>query len=455
LKIKYKYYKGFLRCQFVTVDHQKLGATNYKQSKFKLEPRFRMVHVEVIEASDFPEETQLLGKPYIHATEKCNVEMSFQLDEHSQQKSEVVKISEIVLFLQNENEGLFPLDQKTEGGKFPIDAFLEEKDGVETYYSSFNAMLANPTHGKIKGIAFCKETIYLSDDDVPLLPDDVIEKNKIKKIKEISSTGIGKLANASGCFPFLFGKRITQLSGMNLGPNSNAGCFGGKDNANNNGGATGSWRGCFGSANNSGCLSSGCMMPLLLLLLAGLLYWLLNQSSCNKQTVAPIIIHDTVKVEVIKDRVDTLTIIKSDTLSYVDSTTRLNYETVSLPNVQFYTNSDTLVPSSANDLQQLAEYLIKNDSLSATIYGHTDNVGNPASNLQLSQRRAESVKRFLTSLGVQESRLKAIGMGDKEPKGDNNKLEGRLMNRRVEVKLMQTEFVSTKRSKKNNKDPKK
>lgn len=438
----------------MTIEHQKLGATNYNQSKFKLEPRFRMEQVEVIEASDFPGETQLLEKPYIITNEKCDVEMSFKLDEHSQQKSEVVKVTEIVLFLQNENVGLEPLDQKTEGGRFPFDSYLDEEDSVETYYSCFNAMLANPTHGKIKGIAYCKETIYLSDDDVPLLSDEVIVKNKIKKIKEISSTPIGKLANASGCFPFLFGKRMTQLSGMNLGPNSNAGCFGGKDNANNRGGATGTWRGCFGTASNSGCFSSGCMMPLLLLLLAGLLYWLLNHSSCNKQTVAPIIIHDTVKVEVIKDRIDTLTIIKSDTLSYVDSTTRLNYETVSLPNVQFYTNSDTLVPSSANDLQQLAEYLIKNDTLSATIYGHTDNVGTPESNLKLSQRRAESVKRFLTSLGVQESRLQAVGMGDKQPKGDNNTLEGRLMNRRVEVKLMQTEFVSTIRSKKNNKGSK-
>ena len=175
--------------------------------------------------------------------------------------------------------------------------------------------------------------------------------------------------------------------------------------------------------------------------------WLLNQG-CHRQAESVRVIHDTVKVEVIKDRVDTLTIVKSDTLSIVDSTTRVNYETVSLPNVQFYTNSDTLLPSSAIDLQKLAEYLIKNDSLSATIYGHTDNVGNPASNLQLSQRRAESVKRFLTSLGVQESRLTAVGMGDKEPKGDNNTTEGRLMNRRVEVKLIKTEFVTTKRSKK-------
>lgn len=454
MKIKYKYYKGFLRCQFVTHDHQKLGATNYKQSKFKLEPRFRMDQVEMIEEADFPDDKFLSEHPYIQSNDKCDVEMSFKLEQNAQQNAEVVKISKIVLLLENEKIGLEPLDQKTEGGKYPIDSYLEENDDIETYYSSFNNMLVNPTHGKIKGIAYCKQAIYLNEDNVPLPPVEIIDKNKIQNINEFGKSNLGKLANAAGCFPFLYGKRYTQLSGMNLGPNSNAGCFGGNDNANNGGGALGTWGGCFGSANNRGCLSFGCMIPLLLLLLAGFLYWFLNQSN-NKQTVTPpIVIHDTIKVEVIKDRIDTLTIIKSDTLSYIDSTTKLNYETVSLPNVQFYTNSETLMPSSAKDLQKLAEYLIKNDSLSATIYGHTDNVGNPMSNLQLSQRRAESVKRFLTSLGVKGSRLKAIGMGDKEPKGDNNKLEGRLMNRRVEVKLMQTEFVSTKRSK-NNTDSKK
>lgn len=456
MKIEYKYYKGFLRCQFITQDHRKLGATNYKQSRFKLEPRFRMDQVELIEESEFPDEKLLTENPYINSNEKSDVEMSFKLDQQSKEKTKVVKISEIILFLENEHTGLKPLDQKTEGGKYPFETYLDEKDGIETYYSSFNAMLVNPTHGKIKGIAYCKEAIHLNDDNVPLLDEEVIEKNKIQKINEFSKTNFGKLANASGCFPFIFGKRMTQLSGMNLGPNSNAGCFGGNDKANIGGGALGTWGGCFGAAKNRGCFSSGCFLPLLLLLLAGLLYWLLNQSSCNnKQTnAAPIIIHDTIKVEVIKDRVDTLTIIKSDTLSYIDSTTRVNYETVSLPNVQFYTNSDKLVPSSAKDLQKLAEYLIKNDSLNATIYGHTDNVGKPEANLQLSQRRAESVKRFLSSLGVQESRLKAEGKGDKEPKGDNNTLEGRLMNRRVEVKLTETEFVSTKRSKIKNEDSK-
>jgi outer membrane protein OmpA-like peptidoglycan-associated protein len=119
---------------------------------------------------------------------------------------------------------------------------------------------------------------------------------------------------------------------------------------------------------------------------------------------------------------------------------------VSLPNVQFYTDSDILLPSSARELQQLAEYLSKNEAVNATIIGHTDNTGDPQRNLDLSKRRAESVKRFLQSLGVAGDRLQAIGMGDKRPKADNNNKEGRLMNRRVEVQLVTKESTETKRT---------
>ena len=119
---------------------------------------------------------------------------------------------------------------------------------------------------------------------------------------------------------------------------------------------------------------------------------------------------------------------------------------MTLKNVQFYTNSDVLIPSSAKDLQQLAEYLTKNDSLNATIFGHTDNTGDPKYNLYLSQKRAESVIKFLISLGIKTDRLKARGMGDKVPIGDNNIKEGRLMNRRVEVKLMEKVKIEKKRT---------
>jgi outer membrane protein OmpA-like peptidoglycan-associated protein len=114
--------------------------------------------------------------------------------------------------------------------------------------------------------------------------------------------------------------------------------------------------------------------------------------------------------------------------------------------VQFYTNSDVLLPSSAKELQQLAEYLVKNDSLNATVFGHTDNIGDQQANLKLSQRRAESVRNFLSSLGISSERLTAKGMGDKQPKADNSKDEGRLMNRRVEVVLTNKQIITTKRT---------
>jgi OOP family OmpA-OmpF porin len=74
-------------------------------------------------------------------------------------------------------------------------------------------------------------------------------------------------------------------------------------------------------------------------------------------------------------------------------------------------------------------------------------VGKSEDNTKLSQRRAESVKRFLGSLGVDPKRLEAVGKGDTQPKADNNLEEGRLMNRRVEVQLTNTEFVTTTRTK--------
>jgi OOP family OmpA-OmpF porin len=65
--------------------------------------------------------------------------------------------------------------------------------------------------------------------------------------------------------------------------------------------------------------------------------------------------------------------------------------------------------------------------------------------MDLSQRRAEAVKKFLENIGVKESNLAAKGKGDTEPKAYNTTEEGRLMNRRVEVKLQQTKTSTNKR----------
>lgn len=161
------------------------------------------------------------------------------------------------------------------------------------------------------------------------------------------------------------------------------------------------------------------------------------------------IIHDTVYVERIKERVDTLTLFKTDTIQMVDSSKQTVFKPVVLPNVQFYTNSANLIPTSLSDIQQLAQHLIDTPELDAIVIGHTDNVGDGPSNLKLSQRRAETVRNVIISMGVEANRLTAIGKGDKEPKADNSTEEGRLMNRRVEVQLVQTVITENKTTLKN------
>jgi OOP family OmpA-OmpF porin len=152
-------------------------------------------------------------------------------------------------------------------------------------------------------------------------------------------------------------------------------------------------------------------------------------------------IHDTVYKR------DTIRIKQEgDTLKFVDSTIETTVEMVPLPNVQFKTNSNILLPGSEKDLQQLAQNLIKNKNVNATIIGHTDNVGKPEANLLLSQRRAESVRQALIRYGVEANRLKAIGKGDTEPKSDNLDKEGRMLNRRVEVILTKQKVSKTKRT---------
>jgi outer membrane protein OmpA-like peptidoglycan-associated protein len=112
-------------------------------------------------------------------------------------------------------------------------------------------------------------------------------------------------------------------------------------------------------------------------------------------------------------------------------------KTVSLPNVQFFTNSDQLLPTSKQDLDGLTKYLLENLNAKAQIIGHTDNVGGMDKNMKLSFSRAMSVKNYLTQKGVGSDRIEAIGKGPTEPRASNDTPEGRLMNRRVEVKISQ------------------
>jgi outer membrane protein OmpA-like peptidoglycan-associated protein len=70
------------------------------------------------------------------------------------------------------------------------------------------------------------------------------------------------------------------------------------------------------------------------------------------------------------------------------------------------------------------------------ISGHTDNAGKPEKNKDLSQRRAESVKRYFVEKGIAQDRLIGKGYGDEKPIADNKKKAGKKKNRRVEFKVL-------------------
>ena len=70
--------------------------------------------------------------------------------------------------------------------------------------------------------------------------------------------------------------------------------------------------------------------------------------------------------------------------------------------------------------------------------GHTDSIGSDAYNQKLSVRRAESVKAYLVSKGIEKNRVYTEGKGEKQPVADNKTKEGRAKNRRVEIEVVGT-----------------
>ena len=70
--------------------------------------------------------------------------------------------------------------------------------------------------------------------------------------------------------------------------------------------------------------------------------------------------------------------------------------------------------------------------------GHTDSIGTDAYNQRLSVRRAEAVKAYLVSKGIERNRVYTEGKGEKQPVADNKTKEGRAKNRRVEIEVVGT-----------------
>ena len=104
--------------------------------------------------------------------------------------------------------------------------------------------------------------------------------------------------------------------------------------------------------------------------------------------------------------------------------------------INFDVDKATIKPESMGTLNMIVQVLKDNPDLKFEIDGHTDNSGTAQHNLTLSQQRADAVKTQLVSMGIDASRLTTKGFGDSKPISDNNSLEGKANNRRVEFVKM-------------------
>jgi OOP family OmpA-OmpF porin len=104
-------------------------------------------------------------------------------------------------------------------------------------------------------------------------------------------------------------------------------------------------------------------------------------------------------------------------------------------NIFFNTGQTVLLSKSFKPLNDVVTILNGNKDLKLDLDGYTDNTGKAEKNQQLSQARADAVKKYLAGKGIDESRLTATGHGQDNPVGDNKIAAGRAKNRRVELHL--------------------
>jgi len=129
----------------------------------------------------------------------------------------------------------------------------------------------------------------------------------------------------------------------------------------------------------------------------------------------------------------TLTGVRTDNLGCAIS------QSVTLQNIEFDLNKATLKPESAALIDQAVTFFRQQGNLRAIVAGHTDDIGKDASNLKLSQARANTVVKALVDSGLEASRFKALGLGESMPTVSNSTDENRARNRRVEFLLSTSE----------------
>jgi outer membrane protein OmpA-like peptidoglycan-associated protein len=113
-------------------------------------------------------------------------------------------------------------------------------------------------------------------------------------------------------------------------------------------------------------------------------------------------------------------------------------QSVRLNGVYFVQGEETLLATSYPELRKLVKLMQENPTMEIRLEGHTDNQGSGYLNQILSDNRVKAVKKYLVSQGIADKRIRTQGFGDKKPVADNNNVETRKLNRRVEFVITKT-----------------
>jgi len=107
--------------------------------------------------------------------------------------------------------------------------------------------------------------------------------------------------------------------------------------------------------------------------------------------------------------------------------------------ILFATNSSTLEAQAKTSISKLAVILNKYPDTNVLITGHTDSDGKEEYNQTLSEKRAKAVSDYAMLQGIASSRLSIVGLGETEPVASNDTVEGKRLNRRVEIAIFANE----------------
>jgi outer membrane protein OmpA-like peptidoglycan-associated protein len=107
-----------------------------------------------------------------------------------------------------------------------------------------------------------------------------------------------------------------------------------------------------------------------------------------------------------------------------------------IKNLNFESGKYNIQNQYYKNLENLVLLLKEEINIKIEIAGHTDSIGDNKTNLILSENRSKSVKSYLVTKGIDESRIKCVGYGENQPITNNSSIEGREKNRRIEIRIL-------------------